>query len=56
MECPNCENPRTEVLESRKKPDTIRRRRECKRCGTRFTTYEEIDNATIQKGNFKRTY
>lgn len=41
MKCPNCESE-TRVLESRAIGDstTVRRRRECRGCGHRFTTYE----------------
>jgi transcriptional repressor NrdR len=44
MECPFCHNIETKVTDSR---DTgtlsIRRRRECLKCGRRFTTYEYIE-------------
>jgi transcriptional repressor NrdR len=44
MECPYCHNIETKVTNSR---DTgalaIRRRRECLKCGKRFTTYEYIE-------------
>ena len=44
MECPYCHNIETKVTDSR---DTgalsIRRRRECLKCGKRFTTYEHIE-------------
>lgn len=41
MKCPSC-NSETRVLESREIGDrtTVRRRRECKDCDYRFTTYE----------------
>ena len=41
MVCASCQSP-TRVLESRRAPDggTVRRRRECSRCGHRFTTFE----------------
>ena len=40
MICPSCQAP-TRVLESRPAPDAaVRRRRECTRCGRRFTTFE----------------
>jgi transcriptional repressor NrdR len=41
MRCPSCERP-SRVLESRQAEDgtTIRRRRECRSCGRRFTTHE----------------
>lgn len=45
MRCPNCENPDTKVLDSRpvEEGSAIRRRRECEKCGFRFSTYEEIE-------------
>jgi len=48
MECPYCHNVETKVTDSR---DTgalsIRRRRECLKCGKRFTTYEHIEMQPI---------
>jgi transcriptional repressor NrdR len=48
MECPYCHNIETKVTDSR---DTgalsIRRRRECLKCGKRFTTYEHIEMQPI---------
>ena len=45
MKCPKCGNDDDKVLDSRAARDgaAIRRRRECAKCGHRFTTYEEID-------------
>lgn len=41
MQCPSCHKGETEVIDSRETEDgEIRRRRECTRCGFRFTTYE----------------
>lgn len=44
MRCPSCSHPEDKVIESRPARDgaAIRRRRECLKCGARFTTYEEI--------------
>ena len=44
MNCPECGYYRTIVIDCRdlKKDQTIRRRRECKKCGFRFTTYERV--------------
>jgi transcription elongation factor Elf1 len=39
MNCPACGNP-TRVVDSRKRARRVRRRRECKECGQRFTTLE----------------
>jgi transcriptional repressor NrdR len=45
MKCPFCGHLEDKVVDSReaKLGDTIRRRRECGKCGRRFTTYERID-------------
>lgn len=45
MKCPFCSFAQDKVVDSResKEADSIRRRRECERCGKRFTTYERID-------------
>jgi transcriptional repressor NrdR len=45
MKCPFCGHVEDKVVDSReaKMGDTIRRRRECGKCGRRFTTYERID-------------
>lgn len=44
MYCPYCSNKETSVLESRILPDSsgMRRRRECKKCSKRFSTYEKV--------------
>ena len=45
MKCPYCANADTKVVDSRltDSNDSVRRRRECEKCGKRFTTYERID-------------
>ena len=45
MKCPFCGFVNDKVVDSRegKEGDSIRRRRECLKCGKRFTTYERID-------------
>lgn len=45
MKCPHCENLETKVLDSRpvEEGSAIRRRRECEKCQSRFSTYEEIE-------------
>ena len=49
MRCPNCESRDSRVVDSRDLDDaaTIRRRRECSSCGTRFTTYERVEAARL---------
>ncbi|GIX07186.1 MAG: transcriptional repressor NrdR [Candidatus Poribacteria bacterium] len=43
MRCPYCHHDETRVVDKRNTQDgqVIRRRRECLRCGLRFTTYEQ---------------
>ena len=50
MRCPKCGADDDKVLDSRGARDgaAIRRRRECIKCGFRFTTYEEIDRDEVQ--------
>lgn len=45
MKCPICYFNDTKVVDSRVSSDgsSIRRRRECLKCGFRFSTYEEIE-------------
>lgn len=45
MKCPFCSNIEDKVVDSRetRESESIRRRRECLKCGRRFTTYERID-------------
>lgn len=50
MRCPSCGNLESKVVDSRPAEDgsSIRRRRECLACGTRFTTYERSgDNPLV---------
>ena len=49
MRCPQCGDRDTRVVDSRDLDDsaTIRRRRECTACTTRFTTYERIEAARL---------
>ena len=44
MKCPACKSDMTQVKDSRPAEDgvAVRRRRECTRCGVRFTTYERL--------------
>jgi transcriptional repressor NrdR len=44
VRCPRCGQSETRVVDSRDLDEvSIRRRRECETCGTRFTTYERIE-------------
>ena len=49
MRCPKCGCQDDKVIDSRgsREGATIRRRRECLKCGYRFTTYEEIERAGL---------
>ena len=40
IRCPECGSMRNHVTDSRPSHKSVRRRRECLRCGSRFTTYE----------------
>ena len=48
MLCPYCTNQDSKVIDSRDAGDGIRRRRECLRCGLRFTTYEYVQSRALQ--------
>ncbi len=61
MKCPYCTNLDTKVVDSRLTDanDSVRRRRECERCGKRFTTYERIETkpiAVIKKDNTREPF
>ena len=45
MRCPFCNYEDTRVIDSRPAEDNsaIRRRRQCDKCGKRFTTYEKVE-------------
>ncbi|PIN72830.1 hypothetical protein COV21_00930, partial [Candidatus Woesearchaeota archaeon CG10_big_fil_rev_8_21_14_0_10_45_5] len=47
MKCPFCGFENTVVLETRESDSGTRRRRECEKCGKRFTTYENIEHSPI---------
>ncbi|MDP3049370.1 MAG: transcriptional regulator NrdR [Thermodesulfovibrionales bacterium] len=46
MKCPFCGNLEDKVIDSRtsKEGNSIRRRRECLKCGKRFTSYERVED------------
>jgi len=50
MRCPKCGSLEDKVIDSRlsKEGESIRRRRECLDCETRFTTYEEIERLELR--------
>jgi len=49
MKCVYCNCTESKVTDSRPTEDgsAIRRRRECVRCGKRFTTYEKVEQPTV---------
>lgn len=49
MKCPYCGELESKVIDSRPTEDgeKIRRRRECLRCGKRFTTYEIVETVPL---------
>ncbi|MCS7207719.1 MAG: transcriptional regulator NrdR [Dehalococcoidia bacterium] len=47
MRCPRCGHPDSRVVDSRDAEEGIRRRRECARCGLRYTTYERVQTTAL---------
>src|SRR5262245_35961468 len=49
MRCPKCACQDDKVIDSRASREgaVIRRRRECEKCGHRYTTYEEIERPRL---------
>jgi len=61
MRCPKCHHQETKVTDSRDTNDDkeIRRRRECEKCGYRFTTFEKIETANfvvVKKNGTRELY
>ncbi len=61
MRCPKCGCEESKVVDSRpsESADAIRRRRECIKCGCRFTTYERREETplmVIKKDGTKETF
>lgn len=58
MRCPFCQNEDTQVKDSRPTEDgaAIRRRRQCDKCGNRFTTFERVQlrDLTVLKRSGRR--
>ena len=52
MRCPNCQVDNDRVIDTRASEDrmTIRRRRECLKCGRRYTTYERYEPTILKVG------
>ena len=49
MKCPYCSFAESKVIDSRptEENNSIRRRRECLKCGKRFTTYEKLESIAL---------
>ncbi|HGD2909306.1 TPA: transcriptional regulator NrdR [Streptococcus agalactiae] len=49
MRCPKCGYNKSSVVDSRQAEEgtTIRRRRECEKCGNRFTTFERLEELPL---------
>lgn len=61
MRCPKCQYSDTKVLDSRpiEESSAIRRRRECDKCGFRFSTYEQIeilDLTVLKRDGSRQSY
>ena len=61
MKCPYCNAQDSKVIDSRPADDnsSIRRRRQCEKCGKRFTTYEKLETMplmVIKKDRSRETY
>ena len=61
MKCPYCKHEEDKVTDSRSCGDGygVRRRRECLKCGHRFTTYERIEETplmVIKKDNRREAF
>ena len=61
MKCPYCDFFESKVIDSRPTDEgqAIRRRRECIKCGRRFTTYEKIEDiplVVIKKDGNRQAY
>lgn len=61
MRCPYCGELENKVIDSRmaKEGNTVRRRRQCLSCNTRFTTYERVEQlplVLIKKDNRREAF
>ncbi|MCL5004152.1 MAG: transcriptional regulator NrdR [Patescibacteria group bacterium] len=50
MKCPYCQSAETKVIDKRDLSEeaSTRRRRECLKCGKRFTTYEKVERIDLK--------
>ena len=61
MKCPSCQHNGTRVLDSRPIDEgrATRRRRECEKCGYRFTTFEKVEETPliiVKKGGTREEF
>jgi len=61
MKCPFCSSLESKVIDSRlgKEETSIRRRRECLECNSRYTTYErveEVELLIVKKGGVREVF
>ena len=61
MRCPFCKTEDTSVIDSRMSDEggSVRRRRECKACDKRFTTYERVEMSmplVVKANGYRTTY
>ncbi len=61
MKCPYCHQEDTQVTDSRLTEDgaAVKRRRRCKHCSRRFTTYERVERiglTVVKKDNTREEY
>jgi transcriptional repressor NrdR len=56
MNCPHCGSTDSRVIDTRSSRERIRRRRECRSCNERFTTYERValSNPLVVKRDGRR--
>jgi transcriptional regulator NrdR family protein len=56
LECPHCHRAGSDVVDTRATKDAVRRRRICRHCQERFTTYERAIDPSVfeeQRGRAK---
>lgn len=54
MNCPQCDHGKSKTLETRKSKTLTRRRRQCNKCGWRFTTREISDDGLSHIGTLAK--
>lgn len=54
MKCPICQHPDHSVVKTEQIEDSIRRRRQCSRCGHRWNTHEGMADAAEELVRLKQ--